>query len=75
MADDLGDMSETVETGVVETFDLYTLSPFAKNLVARECQLYIAKSVSLDCDDPFIFPADLWKADGLPNMTEEDVFA
>ena len=75
MADDVGDMSETVETRVVETFELYTLSPYAKDLVARERQLYIAKLVSLDCDDPYIFPADLWKVDGLPNIREEDVFA
>ena len=57
MADDVGDL---------QTLELYSLSSYAKNLVHSERQLYVVKLATIDCDDPYLFPVDVWKTDGLP---------
>ena len=50
------------------------MSAYARSLVPYERNLYLQKLNALNCDDPYLFPPDLWKTDGLPNITEEDVF-
>lgn len=57
-----------------QTIELYRLSPYAKGLVPKEQKKYIEKLVTLDCDDPYLFPSELWKSNELPNINENDVF-
>ena len=52
MADDAGDL---------QTLELYSLSSYAKNLVHSEHQLNVAKLATIDCDNPYLFPVDVYK--------------
>lgn len=55
-------------------FELFRLSSYAKSLVPNERDLYVRKLAEIDCDDPYVFPPDVWKTRQLPNINEHDVF-
>ena len=57
-----------------EDFEFFRLSAYAKSLVSSEKQLYLEKLSKLGCDDPYLFPSDVWKSSQLPNIDEYDVF-
>ena len=57
-----------------QSIELYRLSPCCKALVPNERKLYIEKLIAIDSDDPHIFPSELWKSSGFPNLSEHDVF-
>lgn len=59
---------------VAADFEFYRLSAYAKSLVPIERQLYLEKLSKLGCDDPYLFPPDVWKSTQLPNIDEHDVF-
>ena len=50
-------------------FEFYRLSAYARSLVPCERNLYLQKLNALNCDDPYLFPPDLWKTDGLYRQT------